>query len=430
MKLYLAILIPVVLPGVMAAQLNPTTTAGNELSGCDAAALLDSLQRDPTAGHETPPSDVSSPPGGQPKEPVRMLMSCVEERETGIGRVLHVRVANLREAIMKDRVDPSRFVLYLGGRPLWNVSATLVDPGKNRLAFLVARTDTSRDAWSLLLGKPSRLRRHGVSVGVGYESLPQLDIANEARRPAVTVLIMGGWRLTFGLLILGGLLVSFWWLVIDSNIIRDSSPPKPPKDAKKPYSLGRLQMAVWFFLILAAFVFLWVITGSVETLNAQALILIGIGTGTALGAAAVDASKRTTAEEALMTLEPKRASLDAEISEIDRQLKAAQAPDPAAQKLLAEKTALVDQIRLQIADAKALESQPVSVQFWTDILTDANGISFHRFQMLAWTIVLGFIFVVGVYERLAMPEFNTTLLALMGISAGTYLGFKIPERQS
>ena len=29
-----------------------------------------------------------------------------------------------------------------------------------------------------------------------------------------------------------------------------------------------------------------------------------------------------------------------------------------------------------------------------------------------------------------MPEFSDTLLALMGISAGTYIGFKIPERQT
>jgi len=28
-----------------------------------------------------------------------------------------------------------------------------------------------------------------------------------------------------------------------------------------------------------------------------------------------------------------------------------------------------------------------------------------------------------------MPEFSATLLALQGITAGTYLGFKIPEKQ-
>jgi hypothetical protein len=29
-----------------------------------------------------------------------------------------------------------------------------------------------------------------------------------------------------------------------------------------------------------------------------------------------------------------------------------------------------------------------------------------------------------------MPQFSDTLLALMGISAGTYVGFKIPEQQT
>jgi hypothetical protein len=27
-----------------------------------------------------------------------------------------------------------------------------------------------------------------------------------------------------------------------------------------------------------------------------------------------------------------------------------------------------------------------------------------------------------------MPEFDTTLLGLMGISSGTYIGFKFPEK--
>lgn len=75
-------------------------------------------------------------------------------------------------------------------------------------------------------------------------------------------------------------------------------------------------------------------------------------------------------------------------------------------------------------------SKPVSEGITKDLLTDVNGVSFHRFQMLVWTIVLGFIFCVEVYKTLRMPEFDTTLLALMGISAGTYLGFKIPERTS
>jgi hypothetical protein len=67
---------------------------------------------------------------------------------------------------------------------------------------------------------------------------------------------------------------------------------------------------------------------------------------------------------------------------------------------------------------------------FNDILTDVVGISLHRFQIVIWTLVLGFIFWRPVYETLAMPEFPGTLLVLMGISNGTYIGFKFPEKQA
>ncbi len=35
-----------------------------------------------------------------------------------------------------------------------------------------------------------------------------------------------------------------------------------------------------------------------------------------------------------------------------------------------------------------------------------------------------------VYNELAMPEFSATLLGLLGISAGTYVGFKLPETRA
>jgi hypothetical protein len=48
---------------------------------------------------------------------------------------------------------------------------------------------------------------------------------------------------------------------------------------------------------------------------------------------------------------------------------------------------------------------------------------------LVWTWVLGIIFISSVYHGLQMPQFNPTLLGLMGISSGTYLGFKVPENR-
>ena len=44
--------------------------------------------------------------------------------------------------------------------------------------------------------------------------------------------------------------------------------------------------------------------------------------------------------------------------------------------------------------------------------------------------MLGILFLIGVWSRLSMPEFGGTLLGLMGISSGTYLGFKFPEAKT
>jgi hypothetical protein len=64
-------------------------------------------------------------------------------------------------------------------------------------------------------------------------------------------------------------------------------------------------------------------------------------------------------------------------------------------------------------------------KWWLDILTDQDGVNFHRFQMAAWTLVLGIVFLRQVYNELAMPEFSPSLLMLIGISSGTYLGLKV-----
>ena len=66
--------------------------------------------------------------------------------------------------------------------------------------------------------------------------------------------------------------------------------------------------------------------------------------------------------------------------------------------------------------------------FFRDLLTNNNKYSLHRYQIFVWTIFLGIIFVVEVLHNLEPPEFDENLLTLQGISAGTYLGFKFPER--
>ena len=78
------------------------------------------------------------------------------------------------------------------------------------------------------------------------------------------------------------------------------------------------------------------------------------------------------------------------------------------------------------ADKASPQSDQGSKGFIADILTETNGYALHRFQIFAWTIVLGVIFVSTVVDELVMPEFSTSLLTLMGISSGTYIGFRLP----
>jgi hypothetical protein len=67
--------------------------------------------------------------------------------------------------------------------------------------------------------------------------------------------------------------------------------------------------------------------------------------------------------------------------------------------------------------------------FFRDILSDGEGYSFHRFQIVMWSIALGGVFISKVYNNLTMPEFSTTLLGLMGMSSGTYIALKFPEKR-
>jgi hypothetical protein len=73
-------------------------------------------------------------------------------------------------------------------------------------------------------------------------------------------------------------------------------------------------------------------------------------------------------------------------------------------------------------------------QLLLDLLSEGDAsadqgrvITFHRFQIVVWTLILGVVFVSEVLTKLAMPVFDATLLTLMGISSGTYLGFKVSQ---
>jgi hypothetical protein len=180
---------------------------------------------------------------------------------------------------------------------------------------------------------------------------------------------------------------------------------------KRFYSLAQSQMTWWFWIVGSSFIYIAWMTpdfyncGYKGGLTSQALILLGIGVATGIGSAIIDQQKQDQ---------------NAALKDLADAAKALR--DPAT--LATGQPALLKTLN---AAAKELSSQ----NFLADVLSDANGISLHRFQSFAWTLILGLMFIYYVARKeVAMPELTTLELSLLGISATTFLGLKIPEKDT
>lgn len=282
-----------------------------------------------------------------------------------------VTVNNLETLFKLEACSPEhrKIVLFLDRRALVDLKPyPRADPKQNVLFFLMQRSETSRDVWTYLLGKPSVTPRP-VQVSVGLEdgyALPSSDAVIMLRALPI------GWSLLWlaAFVVLVGTII---WLSARYGMLRDIG--QAPAGAAKAYSLGRVQLAIWTVLVIGGYLFIGLTTGDyASSITDSVLGLMGISAGTAIGASLIDM--------------PSRADANA-------------------------------------GPVQPVVAPPTTGHWYLDILSDGTGINFHRYQIFAWTIVLGVIYIHQVYRDLAMPDFSASLLAMMGISSGTYLGLKI-----
>jgi hypothetical protein len=309
------------------------------------------------------------------------------EKRGGLGDRLTLKVRNLPVLLAQVSNNCKAIVLFLDGLPLRGLPPDSCDPYNGTVKFLLDSVPDENDAqWHRLLGSPNGfLKQVSVSIGASDQFAVPTDVHG------FQLEIIPGMLFYFFLALFVVSLVLFFYLCRTTTIIRSPAESLAPR--KRPYSLSRFQMAFWFFLVIAGYVFVWMITGELDTITDSILALVGIGAGTALGAALIDGTSAPASTPA---------------------------PSAAGQEAVAA----------PVAVAAKEEPQYESMGFLRDVLSDnREGISFHRFQMFAWTLILGVIFLASVYNSLAMPQFSATLLGLMGISSGTYLGFKFPENR-
>jgi hypothetical protein len=249
-------------------------------------------------------------------------------------------------------------------------------------------------------------------------------------------------------------------------ILRDIPASGVTPGQRVPYSLARVQMAFWTAVIVGSLIYVyWIVgdgKGNFPTLDANLVVLIGISGATGVVAAAIDIGKDATVEGA----EAEFAGTGEALRALDAQILAvANAPgtaasDPTLAKLFADRAAKMEELtRQQKAmsrskraddtglDAKAQETKLLHekpsrmyrgfdyiTRFFKELLEDQNGNSLHRLQLVMFTAIYG-AYVLWHVATATDPSkaldanlLNNEALALMGISSGVYVGFKIPGK--
>ena len=222
-----------------------------------------------------------------------------------------------------------------------------------------------------------------VKIGIG-------DVAGHSLHYGKDSKIRFYYPLAMGISIILVLIIIFWlaYLIKATPIIKDhlkvqrveadnNAEEVSEKTApKRPYSLSKSQFAFWTVIIISSYIILSISKGSFAEFTTSTLILLGISVTTA-----------------------------------------------AAGNLIDKTEILNDKI------TKRHQDDPKDVNFIRNILSDETGVSIHRFQNVVFNLIFGLFFIYECFVNYKMPEFDTQLLMLMGISAGAYTGLKLEENK-
>lgn len=306
---------------------------------------------------------------------------CTKENVMRLGDYIQLTIQNI-DGLKKDPLDTTAFLrplLFIDNIPMTGMYAEYIlvkpDTGKPTQAvmtFQLRRDSTNLKVWDVFYQSPGKWKKREVRVTAGYDRTQVFATAAAGTNKPMLVLVRTSWIWLVGLFILG-LIVAFVYCAKKSNLLRIDF-GTPTVGINMPFSLARSQLGSWTLVILSCYLLVWLATGTLPPITGSTLVLLGLSLATLTGGKFVDISRDTQ--------------------------------------------------QVQLISAK------VSKGFFTDIISDEKGVSIHRFQMVAWTIVLSGYFIIHTFKNLAFPQLDESLLILMGISNVTYLGLKIPEKVS
>ena len=323
-----------------------------------------------------------------------------------LGDRLRVVVDSLQAAIAAHQVEAKNLILSLNGYVMRGIPS---ERAQDTLIFTLERGDSSRAAWAALLGSPkARIRQ--MLVGIARPDGVGVPWANPAAARSIKFRLFTMMRFFLAVALAAGLLARVLFLVTKRRMAGEIRQPLKldttgfviKVDEPQPAaSLGQLQLLWWTYLIVCGFLFIWLLTGDYNGIvTSQALVLMGLSAATTAIAKGVGEAHSS---HALRRID--------ELSQNGR-VPAATAPQ-----------------KTEIQQLIGRTGKRTDKRFWHELFAADGGLNIQRVQFGIWTAVLGVAWVFAVYKRLSFPEFEPTLLTLMGISAGTYATLKVTERQ-
>jgi hypothetical protein len=193
----------------------------------------------------------------------------------------------------------------------------------------------------------------------------------------------------------------------------------------RSFSLARCQMAFWFVVIFSCWTY-FCLSGADTVMSTDALTLMGISAGTGLAAVAVDHSKDIGLQDADAKLRALGLASRTDVQALDDEWeKLSKITNPPAAMTVVFNTLAAK----RVAYRQIIAPYASGGNILNDLITDSQGPTLHRLQIVIWTLGMGVYFIGKSIASNGMPAFDENMLALMAISGGTYAGFKLPERQ-
>lgn len=300
---------------------------------------------------------------------------------------VRLKVLGLRQALGYYKRKPEDLRLFVDGVAFpMPPEAGSVDSTHSRdtttVRFRLRRDASTESIWQLFYQVRNKLA-HEAHIGVGFDN-GQLGGSNP--RPIHLELVRAT-ELNVGMALVAAFLLLLLYLGWHSNLLRSDVVQGALANATAtqtttidltgqhyetvPFSLSKVQLAFWTFLIVSAYLLCYLVTGELTTLPGSLLGLLGVSLGS-------DLFSRVLSRE-------------------------------------------------QVAVNGPLTVHTPSAGFWRDILAEQNRFSIARIQFLLFNLLVGFYFIRHVWKLWNLPDLDSGLLALVSISATGFLFGKSQE---